>query len=64
MANVQLGNLGIYGFRADLFGNYDFFDESYDLSTPPTPNGVRLYKGNRPIVAACRRSACLFMTRL
>lgn len=44
MANVQLGNLGIYGFRADLFGNYDFFDESYDLSTPPTPNGVRLYK--------------------
>lgn len=44
MANVQLGNLGIYGFRADLFGNYDFFDESYDLSTPPTPSGVRLYR--------------------
>jgi len=26
MAHIQLGNLGDYGFRSDLFGNYDFFD--------------------------------------
>jgi hypothetical protein len=41
MAHIQLGNLGNYGFRSDLFGNYDFFD--YDYQTDPTATGVRIY---------------------
>lgn len=41
MAFIQLGNLGDFGFRPDLFGTYDFFD--YDFQTMPLPTGVRIF---------------------